>query len=325
MFNFCKQTIWIACTIACYFACSLHSFGGERSFTKAVKRVMGEQESRQTVRESALLEVKRQTLEEAGVLVTAATSLQDVSRESGSAITDTSEFSQQVQALAAGITRTEIVSEEWKNESGSIVLFLTCKVTVDPEDMQARIRTMAEERRRQTETTPLQDEMTHMKRELDELRKFAERSSTPVTVQSVQLPDAASLDGNAMRLDKSLAQARALYERGLYDEAAGIIKQQITLQGPTAAAHLLLGQVYAQKKGWYNLAVRELERAEELAPASPEIKVALATVHLRIGKKPQHSIPLLEKAIRLNPEFKVASTLLEEARQQVQTVQNTFR
>lgn len=56
-----------------------------------------------------------------------------------------------------------------------------------------------------------------------------------------------------------LDQARRRLDRGLYKEAAEATKKMIGESGPSMEAHILLGQAYAKQKGWYNLAVRELE------------------------------------------------------------------
>ena len=286
-----------------------------KSYIKNVRLVMGENESRQKVREAAMLEAKRQVLEEAGVLVTAETTLKDYSKSTGGKLEESSEYRNQVQALAVGVTRTEVTSEVWKDEGGTFVLSLGCRVTVAPEEINAKLRKLADERQQSAASLkPLQDEMARLKTELEGLRQQGV-GSADLAVKDVVLPSGEHAVKSELPRDEALTQGWALYERGLYEEATALLRGYLKDHADSPEGHLLMGQVYAQKKGWYNLAVRELARAQELAPTSVQVKLSLATIHMRVGKKPEESIPLLEAALALQPGNATARNLLAEAQQ----------
>ena len=100
----------------------------------------------------------------------------------------------------------------------------------------------------------------------------------------------------------ALQQAQALYEAGLYKESMDAVKQLMKESGPSVEAHILLGEAYAKQKGWYNLAVRELEKAIAMDSTSVEARMALARVHLEVGRRADRAAPLLKQVQILQPD-----------------------
>ena len=88
----------------------------QKLFTYTVRYVMGENESRQELRELATLEAKRQVLETVGVYIEAETQMKEYIRETETTFEDESEYKREILAITAGVTKTEIASEEWKEE-----------------------------------------------------------------------------------------------------------------------------------------------------------------------------------------------------------------
>lgn len=273
-----------------------------RQLTKTVRHVMGENDSRQAVRERALAEVKRQALEEAGVFVEAATALKELTKEGASSIKSDSEFQSDIQQITAGVTKSEISKEDWKTEDNVVVLYLTCRVTVDPEDVNERISQIMKSRQKLGATDHGENEIAGMKAELQELKLRMDAKPDGSTAGNMPTADVAA----------DMAAARSLYDRGLYSDSQTIVQKKVLADHDTCAeAHLLLGQIYAQKKGWYSLAVRELERAIELNPKSIQARVVLADTQYRVGRKNLDAKHTLEDALILAPGNKDIKRLLD--------------
>lgn len=110
-----------------------------------------------------------------------------------------------------------------------------------------------------------------------------------------------------------LQQARSLYDAGLYKECIDAVKKLIRESGPSVDAHILLGEAYARQKGWYNLAVRELEKALALDATSVDARMALARVHLEVGRRADRAGPLLEQVQAIAPATPGLEELLRAA------------
>ena len=99
---------------------STFCFAGQKVFTQTVKYVMGENESRQDLRELATLEAKRLVLEEVGVYLEAETNLTQYIKESEAAFHEETGYSKNILAITAGVTRTEITAEVWSEENAAL-------------------------------------------------------------------------------------------------------------------------------------------------------------------------------------------------------------
>jgi tetratricopeptide (TPR) repeat protein len=272
-----------------------------RSVVRTIRHVMGESDSRQTVRELALRDAKRQTLEETGVFLEAATTLRERTKEGTGYYTNDSEFATDVQQVTAGVTMSEVLKEEWKTEDNAVVLYLTCRVTVDPRDVNDRIAGIVEARRRLGSTARTQNEVDGLKAEVEDLKKriLPAAQTGTVVAAAVVRPD-------------PLAQARAFYDRGLFAEALQSVTEVINNDMANADARILRGQIHAQTKGRYAMAVRDLETAIKLQPGSVHARIVLADIHLRVGGNKPDAKKLLEDALLLAPGNRDAQRMLLE-------------
>lgn len=272
-----------------------------RSVVRTVRHVMGESDSRQTVRELALRDAKRQTLEETGVFLEAATTLRERTKEGTGYYTNDSEFATDVQQVTAGVTMSEVLKEEWKTEDNAVVLYLTCRVTVDPREVNDRIAGIVEARRRLGSTARTQNEVDGLKAEVEDLKRRILPAAQTGTVAAATV----------VRQDP-LAQARALYDRGLFAEALQSVTEAINNDMANADARILRGQIHAQTKGRYAMAVRDLETAIKLQPGSVHARIVLADVHMRVGGNKPDAKKLLEDALLLAPGNRDAQRMLLE-------------
>jgi adenylate cyclase len=110
------------------------------------------------------------------------------------------------------------------------------------------------------------------------------------------------------------------------EQAFALVQKALALDGSLPAAHVLLGYVSLWKNRQHELAIAEGERALALDPNCAACYVWLATVHNYLGK-PEESIKLVEKALRLDPQNPVnALSILgwsyEVARQYDEAIMN---
>jgi len=108
-----------------------------------------------------------------------------------------------------------------------------------------------------------------------------------------------------------IRQAQALYDKGLYEEAAAMAKKAMVEAGASAEAHLLVARCYEKKKGWTQLAAREVERAVELDPANIECKLELARIYDAAGEGEFKSVPVLKAILALEPTHAGAREMLQ--------------
>ena len=162
------------------------SMAEQKLFTYTVRYLMGENESRQELRELATLEAKRQILETVGVYIEAETSMKEYIRETETAFEDESEYKKEILAITAGVTKTEIASEEWKEENGVFVLYLTCNITVDTEDVNLKIQELVRDRQKLDDMKMLQDEVARLQNKMEELRQRLEQAEASQVEEIIQ-------------------------------------------------------------------------------------------------------------------------------------------
>jgi hypothetical protein len=158
---------------------------GIKVFERQVRVVMGSRETQEECREFAKVEARRAVLDQVGVYIEGRSDLMQHiretissphseislphSRESGNpSFSDTTDMQKRVLAIAAGVTQLEVAGEEWKSEGGALVLYLTCRVTVNPDDVAQRLTELVKDRQKvedyervQTEVARLREELSH--------------------------------------------------------------------------------------------------------------------------------------------------------------------
>ncbi len=183
--------IYLTTTLLLIFSALCHA--EQRVFTQNVRYVMGENESRQELRELATLEARRLILEQVGIYIESTTELKQHISETENEFQDETEYQKEVIAITAGVTNTEIESEVWKEEAGVFVLYLTCKIKVDSEDVNNKITELVLDRQKLTDMKQVQEEMVRMQREIEDLRVQLEQANESnveeIRVDRVQLSD----------------------------------------------------------------------------------------------------------------------------------------
>jgi len=162
---------WKPLSVITFLLCLALTANGEpKVFTQTARVEMGARESRDDVREFAKLEARRLVLEQVGVYIEGETDLVQRVQETEGSFQDTTEFNKRVQAVTAGVVKMEVAGEEWKMEADKFVLYLTCSVTVDPDDVGKRIADLLKDRQKIADFTRLQGEIKRLDGNLASLR-----------------------------------------------------------------------------------------------------------------------------------------------------------
>lgn len=145
-------------------------------FTHIARMVMGSRETQGDCREFAKVEARRAVLDQVGVYIETRSDLMQHINESAQGFSDSTDLQKRVLAIAAGVTQLEIVGEEWKSEGGALVLYLTCRVTVNPDDVALRLAELVKDRQKVEDYEQVQAEMARLREELAQLRSDLEQA-----------------------------------------------------------------------------------------------------------------------------------------------------
>ncbi len=103
---------------------------------------------------------------------------------------------------------------------------------------------------------------------------------------------------------KALQRGIGLLQTGAFAEAAAIFEAEVLKQPKNLDVQFLLGSSYASM-GRIDEAIRHLEKAEEIDPASPRVAYNLGTVYLRL-KRYQSAEAYFQLALQSDPSFLLA-------------------
>ncbi len=94
-------------------------------------------------------------------------------------------------------------------------------------------------------------------------------------------------------------QGRSKSRRKSLEKAHELVQKALTLDDSLPVAHAILGSIYLQKRQ-YDKAIAESERAVALDPNGADAHRTLG-MNLNFSGRPEEAIPVLKKALRLNP------------------------
>ena len=144
---------------------TINALAEVKTFSVTVKRIMGEHESRDELREFATLEAKRQALEQAGAYLQTETSVKNYKLESD-----------EITVLAAGVLSTKQAKEEWAMEGGHFVIKLTYEITIETSDLDKKITALRNDTDKMKDNKRLQAEVDQLRREIAKLREDIEEA-----------------------------------------------------------------------------------------------------------------------------------------------------
>ena len=297
----------------------------EKVFTVTVKRVMGEYESRDDIRAFSALEAKRQALEQAGTYLQAETVMRDYKLES-----------EEVTALAAGVLSTEQSSEEWGMEGGHFVIWLTYEITIDPDDVDNRIKDLLKNREKVEDYKRLQADYARIIAENKELKRQLEKASADQVddikakrkqlrvelsavywffkgLEADDFDDKIEYYSNAIEIDPNYADAynnrglayhdKYFYDRAIIhcDKAIADYSKAIEIDPNLAEAYSNRGVSYANKDD-YDHAIADYSKAIEIDPNDAEVYNKRGVSYSEKGDY-DRAIADYNKAIEINPNL----------------------
>ncbi|HLP97347.1 MAG TPA: tetratricopeptide repeat protein [Sideroxyarcus sp.] len=231
------------------------AIAAEQTYVREYTYQASEADSKLSARAIALQEVKRELLSELGTHVTALVKIQNASD-------GTHLGTEEIETLSAGVTRVEILDEEWNG----VVYVLKAQIKADPEDVLKSLHKMLDADKKQrkisqldgelsrirTENIQIAESLTQSKKEVTvalaeiaRLKKQLEEKQTDATRQILQTAYQQQVD--QLSLNEWFESAMQYYDKGNYEEASHLYRKAAE-QGHTSA-QFNLGLMYIKGDG----------------------------------------------------------------------------
>lgn len=246
------------------------AMAAEQTYIREYVYQASEADSKLTARAIALQEVKRELLSELGTHVTALVKIQSSSD-------GTHLGTEEIETLAAGVTRVEVLDEKWNGT----VYVLKAQIKADPADVLMSLNKMLDADKKQKQISQLDGELSKMRNEniqiaesLTQAKKETTAVLTEIARLRIQLEEQQSVTArqtlqaayqqqvDQLSLNELVDSALKYYGEGNYPAAYRLF-HKAAVQG-NAIAQYHLGLMYRFGKGvtrneklavhWYNKA-----------------------------------------------------------------------
>lgn len=193
-----------------------------QTFAATHTYIMGDDDSRNTARQKCLAEAKRKVLEQVGVYLESKSELitSSLSTASGSAKSpqttneERQQITEQIDTLAAGVMRTEVVKEEFGEVNGRLQITLTLKSEVDPDDIRKQLAERRVDQKVRKQVTEQQHRLAQLEQQLysmmEEMRSKTQDKARSEQKQNIGLPPATEVEAIRMSAKGGDAQAQNL-------------------------------------------------------------------------------------------------------------------
>ena len=198
------------------------AFAETQTFTATHTYSMGDDDSRNTARQKCLAEAKRKVLEQVGVYLESKSELitSSLSTASGSAKSpqttneERQQITEQIDTLAAGVMRTEVVKEEFGEVNGRLQITLTLKSEVDPDDIRRQLAERRVDQKIRKQVTEQQHRLAQLEQQLysmmEEMRSTTQDKARSEQKQNIGIPPATEVEAIRMSAKGGDAQAQNL-------------------------------------------------------------------------------------------------------------------
>jgi hypothetical protein len=226
---------------------STAAFAEVQTFTTTHTYVLGDDDSRNSARQKCLAEAKRKILEQVGVYLESKSELitSSQSTTSGSAKSpqttneERQQITEQIDTLAAGVMRTEVIKEEFREINGRLQMTLTLKAEVDPDDIHRQLAARRVDQGVRKQVTEQGQRLAQLEEELSSMMKEM-RSTVGNALPGPQKKDDGTPDMAAVRERANRGDAEAQNNLGLlYANGQGV------------------PQDYAKARQWYEKAAAQ--------------------------------------------------------------------
>jgi TPR repeat protein len=259
------------------------AFAEIQTFTTTHTYVLGDDDSRNSARQKCLAEAKRKILEQVGVYLESKSELitSSQSTTSGSAKSpqttneERQQITEQINTLAAGVMRTEVIKEEFGEINGRLQMTLTLKAAVDPDDIHRQLAARRVDQGVRKQVTEQGQRLAQLEEELSSMKKEM-RSTAGNALPGLPKKDDGTPDTVAVRDRANRGDAEAQNNLGTmyywghgvpqdYAKARGWF-EQAAAQGNALAQNSLgamydngqgVPQDYAKARGWFEQAAAQ--------------------------------------------------------------------
>ena len=269
-----------------------------KTFSREMRRVIGENQSRDDARAAAVAEAKRQALEEAGTYLETLTVVRNfqVARDD-------------MLALAAGVTRSRVVEEEPFLDGDAFGIRVVVAVSVDTATLDERIKKLLADRRHLADLKASQKrvaELLEQNKALQEkVRRLAAGGASRQQIQALQ----AEFRENTRNLTAQqwFHKGAALWNGKAFDspqQAVQFFSKAIGLDSGHAFAYNNRGLAYDNLKQ-FPQAIDDFNRAIQLDPGYGYAYNNRGVAYHNL-KEFRRAIEDYDRAIELDPSFALA-------------------
>jgi len=262
------------------------------TFTHTIKQPFGGSQSADDARTGAVAKAKQEVLEKAGTYLESLTVVKNnmVDRD-------------EILALAAGVLKTEIVSQDNYATAEAFGVIITTKIDVDTSILEERIEKMLEDRtllEKNKEAQQRIEELLAKNKQLEEQNLKLTASSSPA--QQEELGKQFQTIGQGLAAVEFFQKSLSEFRSGKFSDpkqALNYLNQAIALDPDNVRAYSLRGLAYLQLN-MPSEAVNDSSRAVRLRPDFEKGYLGRGHIYQNLGEY-RLAIKDFTQAIRLNP------------------------
>jgi len=286
-------------SLFCLVLFSTFAFANIETITSTVKQPFGGSQSPDDARIAAIVKAKRKALEIAGTYLESLTIIKNNVLEKDEII-----------ALAAGVLKTEVVSQKNYATEDAFGIIIVAKVDVDTSTLEKRVKAFLEDRSLLKKYQESKTREKDLLAEIEELEKQNKnlKSSSPQGKRSklkVQF-EKATRELTATELNN---KALALWSHSYYTDvskAIALLKQAIQIDPEYGEAYNNLGLAY-RSNGDYDRAIEYYQKAlkidlKQLGPGHPDVAIRYNNIGLAYKRKGNYNKALeyYQKALKID-------------------------
>lgn len=268
-----------------------------KTFSHTVKQPFAGSQSPDDARVAAIHKAKREVLEKAGTYLQSLTIVKNNMVEKD-----------EILALAAGVLKAEVVSQENFATKDAFGIVVVTKIDVDTNILDSRIKKLLKDQELLTKYQEVQNREKELLAKIDQLekenRKLQTSSAPEDTQKKTELKNQFQETSKRITAVEWNQKALALWENGKYtdpDKALEYLNKAVSLDSNYSSSYTNRGNTWTNK-GKYDRAISDFNKAIELDPTFVQAYNSRGVVWIGKGKFDQ-AISDNNKSIELNPMF----------------------
>lgn len=262
-------------------------FAKIETYTRDYTYYAGDEDSKNSSRAAALVQVKKLLLEEVGTYI-----------ESHSLVENNMLTKDEIIAVSAGVIGTKILSEDWNGKT----YVIKAEMQLDPEDVQKKLNIIAQD---QSKTNELKEQYAKVQKALADNEKLTkELAAVKDELHREKLNKQYQENTNTLSASEWYYKGYEAYFKRDYNTAIECYMKSIELDSKFAEAYSSIGASYFGK-GDSDAAIKFCLKAIEV---NPKLEIAYCNLGLlwQIKGNNDLAVSYLQKAIEINPQFAIA-------------------